>query len=322
MLEKLQQKELFNLLYQFNTTSLRLIPYLESHADYDGLIGVSEWQIKEEGFMTPNLVPSALEGLIKFGWIHKNTAGEMYLKYKVDYNKGFYRINPHSVFGEAVKSMHKRCLLLFYYFLLSEVPGTWHSIAIKRLYKNKMFADRLVIHCFTDFDNLIENLILLIKTSLIEVKLGFSGTVLTEKTENIKEQLYAFNSKLDLSAYKERIHDENNTHILHIRITDKVLKDQKTIYSESLHSTLHDLAMIAALYGYSLELYTQDVLEDVYIVKHEIYRKYGERGIEIYRESLWAFFKDESYHWNFQRLMENKEFGKILRDQYVVPRIN
>jgi hypothetical protein len=318
--ELLQQQDRLALL---NTISLRLIPALAQYADLDGLIDISEDEIKKLGYMTPKLVPTAMEGLLKTGWIRKSADGKWYCTYTchtTPENKGFYYINLYKVFKkDTFKSMYKRRINLLYYILTSKIPGTWHSIAVERLYKNKTFAGKLAIRLFEDFDDLMNNLIPLIEAGIIEVKLGKSNVVLTHKTSNIKEQIYAFCGKTDLSARKKRMRGENDAHILHIRITDEVLKDKTTIFDEDRRSTLRDLEKIAAAYDYSLDVFSQEALEEVHMVKYKIYREFGNLGIAIYRESLQAFFEHSSH--SFARLMENKEFGKVIKNHYVVPRI-
>lgn len=318
--ERLQQQDKLNLL---KTTSLRLLPIIAEQADMDGLLNISVNEIKELGYMTPKLVPAAIESLVKAGWIYTNEDGKMFASYTCNTtpdNKGFYYINLFKVFKKGVfKSMYKRRINLFYYLLTSKIPGTWHSVAAERLYQNKTFSEKLALNYFEDFDDLMDNLIPLIETGFIELKLGTGKTVLSSKTSNIKERIYAFCGKENLLFRKKRFRSERDTHILHIRISEEVLKDKTTIFDADRRSTLNDLNQIATKYDFSLDVFSQQSLEEVHMTKHKIHREFGNLGIKIYRESLQAFFKHSSH--SFARLMDHKEFGKVIKNHYVVPRI-
>jgi len=318
--EQLQQQDKLNLL---NTTSLRLIPILAESVDLDGLIQVSEDQIKELGYMTPKLVPSAIEGLLNIGWIRKGQDGKLYSLYTCNTspeNKAFYYINFFKIFKKEVfKSMYKRRINLMYYILTSKIPGTWHSIAIERLYKNKTLSDKLAIESFDDFDDLMNNFIPLIEAGIIEVRLGRENTTFTQKSTNLKEKIYAFCGKTDLAVRKKRMRGEKDGHVFHIRMANEVLKEKTTIFDIDRRSTLRDLETIASQYDYSLDVFNQESLEEVHMVKHKIYKEFGNLGIKIYRESLQSFFELSSH--SFARLMDNKEFGKTIKNHYVIPRI-
>ncbi|MED1202589.1 hypothetical protein [Heyndrickxia acidicola] len=315
---KLQQQDKLNLL---NTTSLRIIPILAEHTDLDGMINISVNEIKKLGFMTPKLVPTALDRLVKVGWIRKTSDGKMFALYTCNTtheNKDFYYINTYKVFKEdAFKKMYKRAISFFYYLLAAKVPGRWHTIAVERLYKNKTFAGNLAIEYFEDFDDLMEkNFIPLIKAGFIEVKLGPNGTTLTSQTAHIKEQIYAYCGKENLSMRKKRMKD---THILHIRIAKEVIDRKSTIFDPDRRSTLRDLAKIAYEYGYSIDLFPQEALEEVHMTKHKIFKEFGQLGIKIYRESLCAFFENSEH--SFAPLMDKKQFGRAIKNHYVIPRI-
>lgn len=318
--DRLKQQDKLSLL---NTISLRLIPVIAERVDYDGLIHITEEQIKSMGYMTPKLVPAAIKGLVDNGWISKGENGQLYSLFTCNTtpeNKSFYYINLYKLFRKATfKSMYKRRINLMYYFLTSKIPGTWHSIAVERLYKNKTLSQKLAIKAFDDFEDLMSNLIPLIEDGIIEVKLGRQKTMLTKKANEIKEQIYAFCGKDNSSCRKKRIRGEKDTHIFHIRIADEVLKEKTTIFDIERRSTLKDLETIAGEYDYSLDLFDQKSLEEVHMVKHKIHKEFGNRGIAIYRESIKAFFKESSH--SFARLMNDKEFGKVIKQYYVIPRI-
>ena len=108
-------------------------------------------------------------------------------------------------------------------------------------------------------------------------------------------------------------------HILHIRIAKEVLKDKTTIYDTDRRSTLRDLEEIASKYDYSLDVFSEDALKEVHMVKHKIHKEFGNLGIAIYRESIRSFFEHSSH--SFGPLMEKQEFGKVIKNHYVVPRI-
>ncbi|PLS18184.1 hypothetical protein CVD28_07795 [Bacillus sp. M6-12] len=55
------------------------------------------------------------------------------------------------------------------------------------------------------------------------------------------------------------------------------------------------------------------------MVKHKIHKEFGNVGIAIYREALQSFYEYNNH--SFSRLMNNKEFGKVIKNHYVVPRI-
>lgn len=312
----LQQQDRLALL---NTTSFRLIPVLAEKSDVDGLLHFSMNEIKEQGYMTPKLVPDAIKGLLNIGWIRQGTAGKLYSTYTchtTPETKGFYYINLYKLFQKDVfKKMYKRRINLLYYILTSKIPGIFHSIAVERLYKNKTFANQLAIQYF---DDLMNNLIPLIEAQIVEVKLGKSSAILTHKTANIKEQIYNFCGKETAATRKKRMRGEKE-HILHIRIAKEVLKDKTTIYDTDRRSTLKDLEEIASKYDYSLDVFSEDALKEVHMVKHKIHKEFDNLGIAIYRESIRSFFEHSSH--SFGPLMEKQEFGKVIKNHYVVPRI-
>ena len=318
--ELLQRQNKLTLL---NTTSLRLIPVLAEKSDMDGLLHFSIDEIKEQGYMTPKLVPAAIEGLLNIGWIRQGADGKLYSSYTCSTSpesKGFYYINLYKLFQKDVfKKMYKRRINLLYYILTAKVPGTWHFIAVEKLYKNKTFADQLAIQYFDDFDDLMTNLLPLIEANIIEVRLGNSSVALTHKTTHLKEKIYGFCGKENASTRKKRIGGTIDTHKLNIRIANEVLKEKTTIYDIDRHSTLRDLEMIAEEYDYNINMFTEEALKEVHMVKHRIHKEFGNLGIAIYRESIRSFFERISH--SFGPLMEKQEFGKVIKNHYVVPRI-
>lgn len=320
--ERLQQQDKLILL---NTTSLRLIPLLSERSDLDGLIHFSIDEIKRQGFMTEKLVPAALEGLEKIGWLRKGVGGRYYSMYTchtTPENKGFYYINQYKLFQKDVfKKMYKRRINLLYYILTAKIPGEWHYVMVEKLYKNKAFMEQLAISYFDDFDDLMNNLIPLIEAQIIEVRLGRGkeATILTGKTAQLRERIYTFCGKEQAAKRKKRMSSKKNHHSIGIRISNEVIKDKTTIYDVDRRSTLRDLEEIAEEYGYSLDVFSEDSLKEVHMMKHKIHKEFGNIGISIYRESLRAFFQTNDYA--FSRLMNNGEFGKIIHNYYVIPRI-
>ncbi|WP_180954048.1 hypothetical protein [Bacillus sp. M6-12] len=66
---------------------------LAGASDLDGLVQISVDQIKEKGYMTKKLVPAAIEGLLKAGFLRKDKDGKLYnlISCNIDANKkGFY----------------------------------------------------------------------------------------------------------------------------------------------------------------------------------------------------------------------------------------
>jgi hypothetical protein len=316
----LQQNKL-NLL---NTISLRIMPLLAGESDYDGLVQISMDEIKEKGYMTKKLVPAAIEGLLNLGLLRKSEDGKLYNLFSCHTesdNKGFYYINLYKFFSKDIfKSMYKSRIKLLFYLISSKIPGTWHSVAVEKLYRNKSIGGKLALEIFKDFDDLMGNLIPLVTGGLIEIKLGKETVTLSKKTPYLKEKIYSFCGKSDTKARKKRTRGEKDGHVLHIRVSDEVLKEKTTIYDEERRSTLKDLGKIASKYDYSLDVFSIEALQEVNMVKHKIYKEFGNLGITIYREALETFFEHNSH--SFARHMNNKEFGRVIKNHYVVPRIN
>ncbi len=185
--EILQQHNKLNLL---NTISLRIMPLLAAQADFDGYIGISIDEIKEKGYMTKRLVPAAIDALLNVGLLRQDEDGKLYnlFSYNTDVNKkGFYYINLFKVFDQDIfKSMYNSRIKLLFYILTAKIPGTWHSVSVEKLYRNKTVKSKLALEIFENFDDLMGNLIPLID-GFIEVKLGREATTLTKKSPNLKE---------------------------------------------------------------------------------------------------------------------------------------
>ncbi len=305
MSENIQGKEILPLLKQLNTTSLRLIPYLENNADFDGLITVSKWEIEDEGFMSRKLVVPAIEGLLRRGLIYRNCEGELFLNYANGSNNRYFNINFESTFNQAIKSMHKRRILLLYSFLFEEDFKEWHPVDIEDLYRNS--RESCLVGSLND---LLSNIIQLITTGLIEVKLG-NQIVLTDAVSNLKE--------LVLNYYREGIISEKNRFPMHICINPKILKNPAEINALRFNVAMKEFNIIAAEYHCSIDIFTEDLQTDIYNVKHKIFCKHGNFGMSVYRASLRAFF--EEYEWKFEVLVKRKQFTKIFKDQFFVPHI-
>ncbi|PLS18185.1 hypothetical protein CVD28_07800 [Bacillus sp. M6-12] len=71
---------------------------------------------------------------------------------------------------ESFKSMYKSKIKLLFYILSAKIPGTWHSVHAEKLYRNKTVKSKLALDIFEDFDDLMNNLIPLIKGEIIEFK--------------------------------------------------------------------------------------------------------------------------------------------------------
>jgi|GEM_PF-6165319 len=317
----LQQQSKLNLL---NTISLRIMPLLAGVSDLDGLVQISVDQIKEKGYMTKKLVPTAIEGLLNVGLLRKDENGKLYSLFSTNTepnNKGFYYINIFKFFSKDIfKAMYKSRIKLLFYLIGAKIPGTWHSVSVEKLYRNKTVEGKVALEVFEDFNDLMSNLISLITGGIIEIKLGKQSLTLTKNTPNLKEKIYAFCGKSNAKSRKKRTRGEKDDHILHIRVSDEVLKEKTTVYDEDRRPTLKDLERIASKYDYSLDVFPKESLEEVHMVKHKIYKEFGNLGISIYRESLESFFGSNSH--SFARHMNNKEFGKVIKNHYVVPRIN
>lgn len=319
--EILLQQSKLNLL---NTISLRIMPLLAGESDFDGQLQISVEDIKEKGYMTKKLVPSAIEGLLNIGLLRKDENGKLYNLFSTHTepnNKGFYYVNIFKFFSKDIfKSMYKSRIKLLFYLIGAKIPGTWHSVAVEKLYRNKTIDGKLALNFFEDFDDLMSNLIPLVNSGIIEVKLGKQPVTLSKNTQNLKEKIYAFCGKYDAKSRKKRTRGEKDGHVLHIRISDEVLKEKTTVYDEDRRPTLRDLERIATKYDYSLDVFPQESLEEVHMVKHKIFKEFGSLGVTIYREALESFFAHNSH--SFARLMNNKEFGKVIKNHYVAPRIH
>ena len=105
--KQLQQQEKLN---NLNTTSLRLIPVLAEFTDIDGLIHTNENEIEKLGYMTPRLVSTAIDGLIRNGWVKRDDKGNLYSLYTcrpTNEGNGFHYINLYKFFK---KIYLKRCI--------------------------------------------------------------------------------------------------------------------------------------------------------------------------------------------------------------------
>lgn len=309
-----------------NTVDLRLLVGLSMFSDCDGRINASLQRIKDLGYMTPKLVKTAFQRLVTLGWVRKEGT-DYYTTYTTNTNgnrKDYYYINLFKFFQtETFKGMYKREINFLFYILTSKLPGTFHSVEVERLYRNeinKKSKKGLLIDYFTSFEDLVSHLSSLIEKGVIEVKLGKSKTILTEKTEDIKEQIYSYCGK-DKHTRKKRIRNQYDHHVIHIRIADKVLKEKTTVFDEERLSTLQDFADIAAKYQCSIDLYDVKDLEPIHMFKHKLYGTFGHIGVQVYRESLDSFFKNQGQQ--FEKIMLNgaETFVKYLKHYYVIPNV-
>lgn len=302
MSENVHDRETFSLLTQLNTTSLRLLPYLENNADFDGLITVSKWEIENEGFMTPKLVVPAIEGLLKNGLIYRNNDEELFLNYAKGSNTSYFNIIFKSEFTKVIKSMHKRRILLFYYFLLREQPEKWFSIDPRDL-DSIPYKYRLV----NSPNDLLSNIIQLITSGLIELK-SESQIVLTEAVANPRVQIQDY--------YREDRMGERGS-LVHIRTNPKIIKNTEEQNAIRYNIAIKEFDIIAMDYHCSISSFAEEFQADIYDVKHKVFYKHGNLGMKVYRNSLRAFF--EEYEYKFDILIESKEFTDIFWDQYLVP---
>lgn len=302
MLENVHDRATFSMLSQLNTTSLRLLPYLENNADFDGLIIVSKWQIENEGFMTPKLVGPAIESLLKNGLLYRNNYEELFLNYTHSSDIGFFNISIESKFTKVIKSMHKRLILLFYYFLLREQPENWIPVDPRDL-DSFPYKYRLV----NSPNDLLINIIQLITLGLIEVKLE-SQIVLTEGVANPKEQIQDY--------YRENRMGGRES-LIHIRANPTIIKNTEEQNAMRSNIAIKEFDIIAMDYHCSISSFAEEFQADIYDVKHKIFCKHGNPGMRVYRNSLRAFF--EEYEWKFDNLIEGKKFTDIFRDQFFVP---
>lgn len=297
---------------QLNTTSLRIIPYLENHADFDGLITVPKWRILDEELMarTSKSYNKAIEDLISVGLVRRSSEDQLFLNYKVNYFEGFYGIDHDSYFKEKIRYMFKRRILLFYYFYLLGCKE-WNSVAIEKCYGDSVFSDYSLASSYSD---LMTNLIPLIEAGFIQVKLGASHTVITEKDTDQQVQIQNF--------IRESLQEDNELHFLYIHINPQILKDTKMLFTTRFDATLQDMDDIAQDYGSSIWWFSEDELTELYRLKYEIYSIHGDHGMKIFRGSLKAFFDIVEYSWRFEYLVERKWFFHVFRERFFDPLIN
>lgn len=308
-----------------NTIDLRLLVGLSMFSDKDGRINATLPKIKDLGYMTPKLVTTSLKRLLELGWIRKDGA-DYFTTYTTNTSanrKELYYINLFKFFQtETFKTMYKRDINFLFYILTSKLPGTFHSVEIERLYRNEINRKSkkgLLIDYFTNFEDLVSHLSSLIEKGVIEVKLG-KESLLTETTSDIKEKFYSYCGK-NSESRKKRIRNEFDHHVIHIRISKKVLKEKTTVFDEERLSTLQDLADIATKYQCSIDLYDIKELEPIHMFKNKLYETFGNVGIQVYRESVESFFKHQGHQ--FEKVMRSgaDTFVKYLKHYYVMPSV-
>lgn len=307
-----------------STKSLRLLPFLGSKTDLDGLISATVGQIKEANVMTSSLIEDALRELQIQDWIYKGEDGFFYSHFHTTStadNHHFHYINLYKFFqSESFKSMYKRSLNFLYYILTAKLPGTLHTVAIEHLYANKSNEKNVILDYFISFEDMMKHLIQLIEYGFFEVRLGKNKQFITKDTSNIKEKIYQYAGKV--GKRKHRITGIEEKHkLIHIRIAPHLVTKEEIcdIYDVTRLSTLQDLKSIAAEYGCSLEFFEKAALKEVHMTKKKLYDTFGNLGIQLYRESLRDFFTYRSHA--FQELMEKEEFGRTIKNFYVMPRI-
>lgn len=304
--------------------SLRLLPLLASKTDIDGRINITVNEIENAGIMSKKVVKDALYNLEKENWIYREE-DYYYSNFNVnseESRKDYHYINLYKFFSnKTFFGLHKRQLIFLYYILSAKMPGTEHSIALEHLYNNRTNQRNVKLPLFISYKDMLKNLVILIENGFFEVRLGNSKLYLDNKTKDIKEKINVYAGKNEDKRKQRMSLKEENNKIIHIRISkDLVSKDQvMDIFDSTRLSTLLDLKSIAMDYGCSIDIYGEDVLKKIHATKDALYKELKIDGIRVYREALIDFFENRSY--SFENLMKNKELPNVLKNYYVIPRI-
>jgi hypothetical protein len=313
-------------LNQLTTKSLRFLPILESFTDIDRKILTSVEDLKEKGIVTARLIPAMLEELVKFRYLTKDKNGNYYNNYHYSTNKNekkYSYINLYEFMeDERFTGLYKRDLSFFYYISTRQLPGNFHTIAAELLYKNEINRNEIKFEQFQDFKDMAEHISNIVAKGFLEIKIGtrFYSNPTGENQEavakKIEKALYTYCSKD--SNKKSRIRNKRDRHLLKIRVTESLLKNgKKTVYDT--RSTLKDLQMVALKYGHDLEDYVMDDLKPIHILKDQLFKQFGNIGIDLYREGIEKYFEDQAH--SFGKHIENGQFSNIIKKIYVMPKI-
>lgn len=305
------------------TIATRLIIPLSMVTDIDGRINMSIEEIRKQELMTSKCIPTALKALEDANCIRKQDGvyyNNMSL-FTTDKPTKFEYVTMYNFFNKPeFKKLYKRAIHFIFYILTSQLPGEWHSFAIERSYRTASHTPILnYFYCFKDFLNV---LIDLIEKGILEVEFNHNQSVthLCHETQNIKSLLKAY-CEQSQSNRKKRTCNPKNTHVIRVRISKKLVnkKEVTSIYDPERLSTLRDLQEISLNYGHELYNYTEEALQEIHITKLNLFKKFGSYGIQLYREALQTFFKEQSHL--FPNLMRKVKFGQHINTYYVTPTI-
>lgn len=304
-------------------STMSLLMYISPYVDSDMRVIIDLDDARRALDMQPNTFYLALEQARQNGFLVRK--------------KGFYYSRFHDSVDANARGLKYQKLLteysspavlnyplntkrLFYYFASFTLPGTKKKVSIEHLYRNELHTNEFGINYFDSFTDLSTSILTLIKNDQINVQLMYNeeantGPLLTKDTPELEKTFKAFFGADD-NVRKERTSLlKSDKHKIKVNLTDRVLNGTLRVMATDL-----EFRLISDKYGICWEEMNIESRNYLASYKNELFNLFGDVGIEIYRNSISKYLKENAELVLYHDLVSNK-MANFVMDFNILPTI-
>jgi hypothetical protein len=208
---------------------------------------------------------------------------------------------------------------LFYYFASFTKIGTKKKVTIENLYKNELHTNTFGISYFDTFKDLAKAMLTLIKDDQIQVQLiqdeqSNIGTLLTHDTPELEKTFYAFFGKAKEQNERTSV-IKREKHKIKVQLSNRVIQNEVRVVASETEFRLY-----ADTHGICWEDMNLSTKNFLFAYKSDLYNRFGEVGLSIYRKSIQSYLKEHADSVLYHDLIKNKTANYVM-DFYILKEV-
>lgn len=280
-----------------SASTIDLLMYISPYVDLDLRINIDLFDVKQSLQMQYRTFYHALFEAESRGLLEKR-GSYYYSNFHIltdGKNGGTYQKLLKEFTSPVVLNYTLNVKRFFYYCMARSFNGHAFKSTVENLYKNKLQVQEFGISYFENYIAMATSLFELIRNDQITVQLLYDekkgkGPILTADTPNFENIFHEFCEYDPVMKRKTRTSKyKSEKHKIKIKVTERVVKDELDVCA-----SICEFNNLADHYGICHEDMSDKTKNIMISYKNELFNRLGVLGIDIFRNALELYLKENA----------------------------
>lgn len=303
-------------------STMDLLMYLSPYVDIDGRIVISLDMAGRALNMQTSTLTLAVHQALENNLLYKKN-NYYYSRFHIQVGKSNTSLSYLQLLkvytSPTVLNYSLNLKRLFYYFASFTKIGTKKKVSVENLYRNELHTDTFGVSYFETYKELKKAMLTLIQDDLIQVQLIVDeesniGPILSYDSLELERTFDGFFGKSENETSRTSAL-KREKHKMKVQLSDRIIHEQvRVVASET------EFRLFADVHGICWEDMNAMTKNILFKYKSELFNRFGEIGLSIYRKSIQAYLNDHSESVLYHDLVIQKTANYVM-DFYLLEEI-